>query len=1074
MKRKKLTAALTAILCAASTFAAFPVMHTQAAHAVYNDFEETYNGWHGSTETVGFDAAEGIGYQGTRGMAVTGRQTAEEGAASSKGFYLWGGVSYRYSVKVKADTDETFSFSVLTIDPETGEQTVKELDSENVKAGEWATLSGSYKAPKDAYEFELKITTDSTADFYMDNTEVLTTEDTSAITAQAAEKGLKDEFTGYFRVGNILNGGTIHNSAVTGIILKDCNAVECENETKPDATLVQNGSTDDNIKVSLNSCAAIMDFCVEHNLGFRGHTMVWHSQMPEWFFKQGFNKNNNWVDKSTMNKRMESYIKNMFDTIQSQYPSLDLYAYDVCNECVSDDSGRTANNGGSREPGYGNGKSPWVAIYGDNSFVEQAFTYARKYAPADCKLYYNDYNEYWDHKRDCIYNMCKSLYQKGVLDGVGMQSHIGAEWEGFTGVSNYVFAMKKYLSIGCDVQITELDISVDNGKYSYTDQAKKYEAIFQAAMDWNTNPESDGRVTLIQIWGPDDGHTWLKEGSNALLYDRNYQPKEAYNRLISMIPESQWGEGVKPATPPEADENGYWMNVDFDNQKGSFSGRGSAKAEISSKEAFSSSNSLYVSGREATWNGAETALNSRIYKAGETYSFSTNVMYTGGEDADTFYLSLQYKGSDGETHYDHITEGAVAKGNWVQLTNTGYKLPADGSDFVLYVEMPNSTSDFYMDDVIVAKDGIEVKGAGKSNVRVRTSMLQGDVDGDGVVDVFDLALAKHGMVKGFANKYDEQSADIDSNGTVEITDLLSMHKFIHKLIDKFPERIEPATEPPTEAPKSNFNYDANLKYKDPGQSYLEPCSQAGKVTKETYNGIRGTKSLNVYTPYNYDPNKKYNIFYLMHGGGENENTLFSKDVKLNNILDHMIMKGELEPMIVVTPTFNGQGSEAGNFWDEFKKSVVPFVEGKYSTYAKSTSLEDLQASRMHRAYGGFSMGGLSTWCVADHDMDIVGYFMPLSGNNWEGMGKLTAEIDSLGLKQNEYFILAATGSDDIAYNNMKPEMENLKTQSKYFTYTSDFSKGNLYWLVAQGNVHWWGQVRWYVYDALPYFFHEDQ
>jgi predicted alpha/beta superfamily hydrolase len=208
----------------------------------------------------------------------------------------------------------------------------------------------------------------------------------------------------------------------------------------------------------------------------------------------------------------------------------------------------------------------------------------------------------------------------------------------------------------------------------------------------------------------------------------------------------------------------------------------------------------------------------------------------------------------------------------------------------------------------------------------------------------------------------------------------------------------------------------------------------------------------------------------MHGGGENENTIFSEDVKLNRILDHMIMNGELEPLIVVTPTFNKSGAD--KFYEEFRKSVVPFVEGKYSTYAKSTSEADLRASRMHRAYGGFSMGGLSTWCVADHDMDLVGYFMPLSGNNWEGMDALTNEIDSLGLKKNEYFIFAATGSEDIAYSNMVPEMDDLKRRTNHFTYTSDFSKGNLYFLVAPGLTHWWGYVRHYVYDALPYFFHE--
>lgn len=174
----------------------------------------------------------------------------------------------------------------------------------------------------------------------------------------------------------------------------------------------------------------------------RGHTLVWHSQSPEWVFKEGFNASGAYVNSATMDARMESYIKNLFNAIKTQYPGLNLYAYDVANECVSDDSNRTANYGGAREPGYGNGKSPWVQIYGSNSFVEKAFTYARKYAPEGCDLYYNDYNEYWDHKRDCIYNMCKSLYEKGLLDGVGMQSHINADASGFSGTANYITAMK--------------------------------------------------------------------------------------------------------------------------------------------------------------------------------------------------------------------------------------------------------------------------------------------------------------------------------------------------------------------------------------------------------------------------------------------------------------------------------------------------------------------------------------------------------------------------------------------------------------------------------------------------------
>jgi len=214
----------------------------------------------------------------------------------------------------------------------------------------------------------------------------------------------------------------------------------------------------------------------------------------------------------------------------------------------------------------------------------------------------------------------------------------------------------------------------------------------------------------------------------------------------------------------------------------------------------------------------------------------------------------------------------------------------------------------------------------------------------------------------------------------------------------------------------------------------------------------------------------------MHGGGENESTIFGNDVNLQDILDNLIMKGELEPLIVVTPTFNK--SDPRTFYKELRESVIPFVEGKYSTYAKSTSPEDVAASRMHRAFGGFSMGSATTWSVFLYCLDIVGYFMPLSGENWEADGankaKSVAEaVKKLGLKQDEFFIFAATGSEDIAYPNMNPMMEDMKKMDP-FIYTSDFSKGNFYFLVAPGKTHWWGYVKHYIFDALPSFFHENQ
>ncbi len=106
-----------------------------------------------------------------------------------------------------------------------------------------------------------------------------------------------------------------------------------------------------------------------------------------------------------MEKRLKSYINNLFALIKRDYPRLNLYAYDVVNEAVDVRNGTGVPRGkGYDMDGAGgvdptkNGNSPWVQIYGDNSFIESAFKYAAeardKYFP-DMKLFYNDYNE-WD------------------------------------------------------------------------------------------------------------------------------------------------------------------------------------------------------------------------------------------------------------------------------------------------------------------------------------------------------------------------------------------------------------------------------------------------------------------------------------------------------------------------------------------------------------------------------------------------------------------------------------------------------------------------------------------------------
>ncbi|MDQ2087071.1 endo-1,4-beta-xylanase [Herbivorax sp. ANBcel31] len=791
MKIKRFLAGVTAFVISAGLLWAMPLNadRTYEDVIVSDDFEINYDGWCNMGESTVLSAVENQGNNSTRGMMVTKRSSKNDGAYSQKGLYLDGGKSYDYSVFVNHDGDgnETFKFSLSYQDTETGELNSKVIATEDVASGEWIELSTEYKAPKTASDITLSITTDSTVDFIFDDVTITKNRKVKANTVSAASSdvGLKDIYANYFRVGSILNSGTVTNSTITAMILREFNSITHENELKPDATMVQSGSTNTNINVSLNRAASILNFCAENNIAVRGHTLVWHGQTPEWFFKDNFENDGDWVSQSVMDQRMESYIKNMFAEIERQYPSLNLYAYDVVNEAVSDDANRTRNFGGAREPGYGDGRSPWVQIYGDNSFIEQAFRYARKYAPEGCELYYNDYNEYWDHKRDSIVELCTSLYNKGLLDGVGMQSHINADMDGFTGIETYTTALQMYINIGCDVQITELDISTEEGRFSEQQQAEKYEAIFQAAVDVNKN-SNQGRVTAVCMWGPDDANTWIGSENAPLLFDRDTQPKEAYNAVASLIPQSEWGDGSNPigggtAQPEEPDANGYYYHDTFEGSMGQWTNRGSAEIMLSGRVAYKDSEALLINDRTDAWNGAQRALSPITFVSGDKYCFSSVAMFIEGGTSATFCMKLQYVDPYGDTQYDTIDMKTAVANEWVHLYNPEYKIPADARDMYVYVETEEDTMNFYIDEAIGAVAGTVITGPAE------VEFMLGDLDFNGTIDSTDLALAKRGILEqGFASDAAKRAADVNQDGEVNSTDITLLSRYILEIIDEFP------------------------------------------------------------------------------------------------------------------------------------------------------------------------------------------------------------------------------------------------------------------------------------------------
>ena len=200
---------------------------------------------------------------------------------------------------------------------------------------------------------------------------------------QDSSEFLKDAFNGKFKIGTSvspfeLNGGST-------FIKNHFNSITPENELKPDSIInqqacQQRGNNVNTQVVFGSGTQTTLKFCEDNKIPLRGHTFVWYSQTPDWFFKENFNSGGNYVSTNIMDQRLESFIKNTFDLLRTQYPNLEVYAYDVANELFLNDGG------GMRDAG----NSHWVRVYGDDSFVIKAFTYARKYAPKNCKLFHND------------------------------------------------------------------------------------------------------------------------------------------------------------------------------------------------------------------------------------------------------------------------------------------------------------------------------------------------------------------------------------------------------------------------------------------------------------------------------------------------------------------------------------------------------------------------------------------------------------------------------------------------------------------------------------------------------------
>lgn len=287
--------------------------------------------------------------------------------------------------------------------------------------------------------------------------------------------------------GSATDNGELSDAPYTQLLGSQFGPITPGNSMKWDSTERTQG------QFSFSGGDQIVNFAQAHGQSVRGHTLVWHSQLPGWVGQ---------LPASQVRPAMENHIANVAGHYRGK-----VFAWDVVNEPFNED-------GSFRS-------SPFHSAMGKD-FIAHALRAARAADPG-AKLYINDYNvEGLGAKSDALYALARDLKAAGVpLDGVGLQAHLAIQY-GFPHQMQQ--NIQRFADLGLDVAVTELDVRMQLPKDAAkeTTQADYYRQVTQACL-------AVTRCVGITVWDYTDKYSWIPgvfdgEGS-ALPWDGNLQPK---------------------------------------------------------------------------------------------------------------------------------------------------------------------------------------------------------------------------------------------------------------------------------------------------------------------------------------------------------------------------------------------------------------------------------------------------------------------------------------------------------------------------------------------------------------------
>lgn len=348
---------------------------------------------------------------------------------------------------------------------------------------------------------------------------------------RAQEVTLKEAFKDKFHIGTAMDVAQISgkDTAAIKVIKKHFNAIVAENIMKSGLIQPKKG------EFNFDMADKFVEFGEQNNMLINGHTLIWHSQAPRWFFTDSLGKD---VTREELIKRMKDHINVLVGRYKGR-----VHTWDVVNETILDD--------GSWR------KSKFYQIIGED-FVKIAFELAHAADPK-AKLYYNDYSMAIPAKREGVVAMVKNLQKQGVrIDGIGMQGHIGLD---HPSIEEFEKSILAFSNLGVDVMITELDLTVlpspdrtvgaeVSASFEYKEKMNPYVNGLPDSVDKAFNErylnffklflKHQDKISRVTLWGVNDGHSWRNgwpvrgRKDYPLLFDRNNKEKEVVKSLIQL------------------------------------------------------------------------------------------------------------------------------------------------------------------------------------------------------------------------------------------------------------------------------------------------------------------------------------------------------------------------------------------------------------------------------------------------------------------------------------------------------------------------------------------------------------